>query len=98
MLAYKILTADQWAAFERDGVFTGAPVDLADGYIHLSTADQLEETLAKHFAGQSALVIAEIDLNALGDTVRWEVSRGDQLFPHIYGVLPMSAVRGTVIR
>ena len=96
--AYKILTADQWAAFERDGVFTGAPVDLADGYIHLSTADQLEETLAKHFAGQSALVIAEIDLNSLGDTVRWEVSRGDALFPHIYGVLPMSAVRGTVTR
>ena len=96
--AYKILTADQWAVFEREGLFTGAPVDLADGYIHLSTADQLEETLAKHFAGQSALVIAEIDLNALGDTVRWEVSRGDQLFPHIYGVLPMSAVRGTVTR
>lgn len=97
-IAYKILTADQWAVFEREGLFTGAPVDLADGYIHLSTADQLEETLAKHFAGQSALVIAEIDLNALGDTVRWEVSRGDQLFPHIYGVLPMSAVRGTVTR
>ena len=97
-IAYKILTADQWAVFEREGLFTGAPVDLADGYIHLSTADQLEETLAKHFAGQSALVIAEIDLNALGDTVRWEVSRGDQLFPHIYGVLPMGAVRGTVTR
>ena len=96
--AYKILTADQWAVFEREGLFTGAPVDLADGYIHLSTADQLEETLAKHFAGQSALVIAEIDLNSLGDTVRWEVSRGDALFPHIYGVLPMAAVRGTVIR
>jgi ornithine lipid ester-linked acyl 2-hydroxylase len=96
--AFKILTADQWTAFERDGVFSGAPIDLTDGYIHLSTRDQLEETLAKHFAGQDNLVVAEIDLTALGDTVRWEVSRGDQLFPHIYGVLPMSAVRGTVTR
>ena len=96
--AFKILTADQWAAFERDGIFTGAPVDLADGYIHLSTAGQLEETLAKHFAGQTNLVVAEIDLDALGETVRWEVSRGHQLFPHIYGVLPMRAVRGTITR
>ena len=96
--AFKILTADQWAAFERDGIFTGAPVDLADGYIHLSTAGQLEETLAKHFAGQTNLVVAEIDLDALGETVRWEVSRGNQLFPHIYGVLPMRAVRGTIAR
>lgn len=96
--AFKILTADQWAAFESDGVFGGAPIDIADGYVHLSTADQLEETLAKHFAGQDSLVIAEIDLNALGDTVRWEVSRGDALFPHVYGVLPMHAVRGTVAR
>lgn len=96
--AFKILTADQWAAFERDGIFTGAPVDLADGYIHLSTAGQLEETLAKHFAGQTNLVVAEIDLDALGETVRWEVSRGNQLFPHIYGVLPMRAVRGTITR
>ena len=96
--AFKILTFDQWAAFEANGIFTGAPVDLADGYIHLSTADQLEETLAKHFAGQTNLTIAEIDLSALGDTVRWEVSRGNQLFPHIYGVLPMTAVRGTLSR
>ena len=96
--AFKILTADQWAAFEANGIFTGAPVDLADGYIHLSTADQLEGTLSKHFAGQTNLTIAEIDLSALGDTVRWEVSRGNQLFPHIYGVLPMTAVRGTLSR
>ena len=96
--AFKILTADQWAAFERDGIFTGAPVDLADGYIHLSTAGQLEETLAKHFAGQTNLVVAEIDLDALGETVRWEISRGNQLFPHIYDVLPMRAVRGTITR
>jgi uncharacterized protein (DUF952 family) len=97
-VAFKIFTADQWATFKRDGVFTGAPVDLADGYIHMSTADQLDETLAKHFAGQENLAIAEVDLTALGDSVRWEVSRGNQLFPHIYGVLPMDAVRGTVSR
>ena len=97
-VAFKIFTADQWATFKRDGVFTGAPVDLSDGYIHMSTADQLDETLAKHFAGQNDLTIAEVDLTALGDSVRWEVSRGNQLFPHIYGVLPMDAVRGTVSR
>ena len=92
--AYKILTADQWAQFEVDGVFHGAPVDLADGYIHLSAADQLQGTLDKHFAGQSGLVIAEVDLFALGATVKWEVSRGNALFPHIYGPLPMAAVLG----
>ena len=92
--AYKILTADQWAQFEVDGVFRGAPVDLADGYIHLSAADQLQGTLTKHFAGQSGLVIAEVDLAQLGATVKWEISRGDALFPHIYGPLPMAAVLG----
>ncbi len=93
--AYKILTANQWEQFQADGVFRGAPVDLADGYIHLSTADQLAETLAKHFAGQEGLIIAEVDLAALHDTVKWEVSRGGALFPHIYGELPMTAVTGT---
>jgi uncharacterized protein (DUF952 family) len=92
--AFKILTAEQWAQFQADDVFNGAPVDLADGYIHLSTADQLQGTLDKHFAGQDALVIVEIDLAALGDTIKWEVSRGGALFPHIYGSLPMSAVIG----
>ncbi len=93
--AYKILTAAQWAQFRSSGVFHGAPVDLADGYIHLSTRDQLQGTLTKHFAGQSGLVIAEVDLAQLGATVRWEVSRGNALFPHIYGPLPMAAVLGT---
>lgn len=92
--AFKILTSDQWAQFQTDGVFHGAPVDLADGYIHLSAADQLQGTLTKHFAGQSGLVIAEVDLAALGETVTWEVSRGNALFPHIYGPLPMAAVLG----
>ncbi|HMS22035.1 DUF952 domain-containing protein [uncultured Sphingorhabdus sp.] len=92
--AYKILTADQWAQFQADGMFHGAPVDLADGYIHLSAADQLQGTLDKHFAGQSGLVITEVDLAALGESVKWEVSRGNALFPHIYGPLPMAAVLG----
>lgn len=93
--AYKILTADQWAQFQADGVFYGAPVDFADGYIHLSAAEQLQGTLDKHFAGQTGLIIAEVDLASLGEIVKWEVSRGDALFPHIYGALPMAAVVGT---
>ena len=91
--AFKIFTAAQWAQFDADGVFAGAPIDLADGYIHMSTADQLEETLAKHFAGQSGLVIAEIDLAALGDALKWEVSRGNALFPHAYAALTREMVR-----
>lgn len=93
--AYKILTADQWAQLQSDGVFQGAPVDLADGYIHLSASDQLEGTLSKHFVGQRGLVIAEIDLALLDETVKWEVSRGGALFPHYYGALPIAAVVAT---
>jgi uncharacterized protein (DUF952 family) len=90
--AYKILTAPQWAQFKADGIFHGAPVDLADGYIHLSAADQLQGTLDKHFAGQTGLVIAEVDLAMLGNAVKWELSRGNALFPHLYAALPMAAV------
>ena len=93
--AYKILTPEQWAQFQADGVFHGAPVDLADGYIHMSAADQVQGTLDKHFGGQTALVIAEVDLAVLGDSIKWEASRGGALFPHIYGPLPMAAVMGT---
>lgn len=91
-LAYKVLTADQWARFERDGVFHGAPVDLADGYIHLSTAEQLTETVNRHFAGQDGLWVCAVNLGALGDAVIWEPSRGGALFPHVYAPLPLSAV------
>ncbi len=91
-VAYKVLTAEQMAVLEAGGVFTGAPVDVADGYIHLSTAAQLTETVDKHFAGQSDLHVAAVDLDALGNAVRWEASRGGQLFPHIYGDLPLDAV------
>lgn len=91
-VAYKVLTAPQMEALERDGSFAGAPVDLAEGYIHLSTSGQLDETVAKHFAGQDDLHVAAVDLPALGDAVVWESSRGGQLFPHIYAALPLSAV------
>lgn len=90
--AYKVLTAQQMAELEATGVFKGAPVDLADGYIHLSTEEQLTGTVNKHFAGQQDLHLAEVSLAALGDAVRWEESRGEQLFPHIYADLPLSAV------
>jgi uncharacterized protein (DUF952 family) len=85
-IAYKILTTPQFAAL-RAGNFTGAPADLADGYIHLSTASQVTETVAKHFAGQTGLMIAAVALGSLGDSLRWEVSRGGALFPHFYGTL-----------
>lgn len=91
-VAYKVLTSAQMADLEAEGTFAGAPVDLADGYIHLSTAAQLDETVTKHFAGQADLHIAAIDLAALGHAVKWEPSRGGALFPHIYAALPLSAV------
>ena len=90
--AYKILTAAQWAAFVDAGTFAGAPIDLADGYIHLSGADTVIETAARHFVGQDDLILATVDLDVLGDSVRWEASRGGALFPHVYGVLPLTAV------
>ncbi len=92
--AFKVLTAEQFARWQAEEKITGAPVDLADGYIHLSTADQLAGTLEKHFVGRSGLVVAEIDLALLGDTVRWETSRGGALFPHVYGPLPIAAMIG----
>ena len=90
--AYKVLTAAQMHALEHDGSFAGAPVDLADGYIHMSTRDQLAETVDKHFAGQDDLWVAAVDLEVFGDAVRWEVSRGGAQFPHLYGQLPLDAV------
>ena len=90
--AYKVLTADQMATLERDGTFAGAPVDLADGYVHLSTANQLTETVDKHFAGQTDLHVAAVDLGSFGGSLKWEESRGGQLFPHLYGPLLLETV------
>lgn len=92
LIAYKVLTSDQMGVLELEGSFAGAPIDLADGYIHLSTHAQLTETVDKHFAGQHDLWVAAVDLEALGDAVTWEESRGGQLFPHIYAALPLSVV------
>jgi uncharacterized protein (DUF952 family) len=86
MLIYKILRGPEWATFDSAGETTGAPIDLADGYIHFSTAAQAAETAAKHFAGAEALWLLAVETERLGD-LRWEPSRGGQLFPHLYGVL-----------
>jgi uncharacterized protein (DUF952 family) len=90
---YKICDAALWREAERAGVFGGAPVDHADGYIHFSTAAQVAETAARHFAGQADLVLVAVDAAALGSALRHEPSRGGALFPHLYGTLPLSAVR-----
>ncbi|RFC64421.1 DUF952 domain-containing protein [Fulvimarina endophytica] len=89
---YKIMTLDEWDETRRTGVFAGAPVDLADGYVHFSTAGQVRETAAKHFTGRQDLRLVAVDPGALGDALRWEPSRGGALFPHLYGTLPVSAV------
>lgn len=90
--AYKILTGPQMDALEADGSFAGAPVDLTDGYIHLSTADQLTGTVDRHFAGLDDLHIVAVDLSVVGDAIRWEEARGGEPFPHLYAALPLSAV------
>jgi uncharacterized protein (DUF952 family) len=90
--AYKVLVAGEMAALERDGCFNGSAVDLADGFIHLSTADQLTETVDKHFAGREDLHVVAVDLDAHGDRIRWEESRGGGLFPHLYGPISLETV------
>lgn len=91
-IVYKIMSAAELQQMQRDGVFRGSPADIADGYIHLSCGSQLAATLDKHFSGVDGLMLAAVDLSLLGDEVRWEQARGGQLFPHIYGLLPVSAV------
>ncbi|MFQ6549694.1 DUF952 domain-containing protein [Aestuariibius sp. 2305UL40-4] len=93
MLIYKVFRPAEWAELVSDGETTGAPVDLADGFIHFSTADQVAETLAKHFAGESGLVICACHTNDLGADLKWEPSRGGALFPHLYRKLRLDEVR-----
>jgi uncharacterized protein (DUF952 family) len=90
-VVYKVLTADDLAAL-KSGVFKGAAADLADGFIHFSTASQLAGTIDRHFRDQSNLVIAAIDLSVFDTAIRWEPSRGGELFPHLYGSLSWSDV------
>ena len=92
-LIYKICPEPLWQTASRIGQFDGAPVDLADGYIHFSTAGQVRETAARHFAGQSDLLLITVDVSALGDDLRWEPARGGDLFPHLYAPLRLSAVQ-----
>ncbi|RUM98915.1 DUF952 domain-containing protein [Pseudaminobacter arsenicus] len=89
---YKICTRTLWREAQSLGVFTGAPVDIADGFIHFSTADQVRETAAKHFAGQDDLVLVAVDAARLGPSLKYEVSRGGALFPHLYGTLDPATV------
>jgi uncharacterized protein (DUF952 family) len=89
---YKILPASLWEETQRAGVFRGSEVDLRDGYIHFSTAEQAAETAAKHFAGQRDLVLLHVHANALGDALKWEPSRGGALFPHLYADLGIEHV------
>lgn len=86
-IIYKICSKDAWDAAIDAGVFTGAPVDLADGYIHFSSATQVAETAAKHFKGQDNLVLVALDASQMGSDLKWEPSRGGELFPHLYGPL-----------
>ena len=91
-LLFKICDRSAWDEAERAGVFNGAGADLRDGYIHFSTADQIVETAARHFAGQDDLVIVAVEADALGAGLVWEPSRGGALFPHLYAALPLTAV------
>ena len=91
-IIYKICPLPLWREAEQAGRFTGAPVDVADGFIHFSTAIQARETARKHFAGQADLLLVAVDGARLGDALKYEPSRGGALFPHLYGPLGLDAV------
>lgn len=87
MKIYKILRSAEWQDLCDNGQSQGAPIDVSDGFIHFSTAAQVRETAAKHFAGEDGLILATLDADALGDALKWEESRGGDLFPHLYAPL-----------
>jgi len=89
---YKICSASAWREAERQGVYRGSADDIRDGFIHFSLPSQVAETARKHFFGQTGLFLIEVDADALGDALRWESSRDDELFPHLYGELDLGAV------
>ena len=91
-VAYKVLTADQMATLEHHGRLEGSPADLTDGFVHLSTAEQLPGTLARHYAGQSDLHLAAVDLDAVEASLKWAPARDGALFPHLYAPLTLDAV------
>ncbi|WP_282094924.1 DUF952 domain-containing protein [Epibacterium ulvae] len=92
MLIYKIFRTDEWDALQAAGQTKGAPIDLADGYIHFSTANQAAETAAKHFAKAEGLWLLAVDVDTLGEDLKWEVSRGGADFPHLYRMLHLSDI------
>jgi uncharacterized protein (DUF952 family) len=92
-LIYHMCRAEEWAAAQRCGAFAGSTQDVADGFIHFSTAAQIVASAAKHRAGQDGLVLLTVDAAVLGSALRWEAARGGQLFPHHYGALPCDRVR-----
>ena len=91
-IIYKICPAAAWREAERQGVYRGSAVDARDGFIHFSRSSQVAETARKHFAGQAGLLLIAVDADALGAALRWERSRNDELFPHLYGELDLGAV------
>ena len=93
-VAYKLVDRAEWAAARAAGEYAGSAVDLADGYIHLSGADQLAETARRHYAGRTDLMLVTVDLPPLGDDLKWEASRGGALFPHLYAPLRITAAKG----
>jgi len=90
-LAYKLVDRVEWATALAVGAYAGSAVDLADGYIHMSTTAQLAETARRHYAGRSDLVLVEVGLAPLGEALKWEASRGGDLFPHLFAPLPARA-------
>jgi uncharacterized protein (DUF952 family) len=93
---YKICPASAWREAERQGVYRGSADDLRDGFIHFSLASQVAETARKHYVGQTGLFLIEVDADSLGEALRWEPSRNDELFPHLYGELDLGAVTGVL--
>lgn len=92
MLIYKIFRGPEWADLKANGTTSGAPIDVIDGYVHFSTAEQAAETAAKHFAGEEGLVLLALESEALAPDLKWEPSRGGQLFPHLYRELRLSDI------
>ena len=91
-LIFKIVDTAEWRDARSRGAYGGSPVDRQDGFIHFSTADQVQATAEKWFAGRLGLLLVAVDATTLGAELRWETSRGGGLFPHLYANLPMSAV------
>ncbi len=95
-MIYKLLASTEWAQAAESGQFDGSAVDHQDGYIHFSTADQVVETARRYFTDASDLTLLAVDPDPLGDALRWEPSRGGDLFPHLYAPLPVSAVTAVI--